>query len=107
VIFSEPSSIEHSVKSVHPHLDMLVDTVSTITTMGTNGELSSYVKPSTSGIKMRSATGHVVLPAGEGDITLQAEQASLVLKCQHTPAIGSNILPRQKHVTRLTMTCTH
>jgi hypothetical protein len=92
VIFSEASSIEHSVNSVHPQLDMLVDTGSTITTMGTNGELSSYVKPSTSGIKMRSATGQVVLPAGEGDITLQAEQASLVLKWQHTPAIGSNIL---------------
>jgi hypothetical protein len=92
VIFSEASSIEHSVNSVHPQLDMLVDTGSTITTMGTNGELSSYVKPPTSGIKMRSATGQVVLPAGEGDITLQAEQASLVLKCQHTPSIGSNIL---------------
>jgi hypothetical protein len=69
-----------------------MDTGSTITTMGTNGELSSYVQPSTSGIKMRSATGQVVLPAGEGDITLQKKQALLVLKCQHTPAIGSNIL---------------
>jgi hypothetical protein len=92
VIFSEASSIEHSVNSVHPQLDMLVDTGSTITTMVTNGELSSYVKPSTSGIKMRSATGELVLPAGEGDVTLQAEQASLVIKFQHTPAIGSNIL---------------
>jgi hypothetical protein len=41
---------------------------------------------------MRSATGQVVLPEGEGDITLHAEQASLVLKCKHTPDIGSNIL---------------
>jgi hypothetical protein len=88
VIYSEASSIEHSIKSVHPQLDMLVDTGSTITTMGTNDELSSYVKPSTSGIKMRSATGQIVLPAGEGDITLQAEQASFVLKCQLTPALG-------------------
>jgi hypothetical protein len=60
--------------------------------MGTNSELASYVQPYTSGIKMRSATGQVVLPAGEVDITLHAEQASLVLKFQHTPAIGSNIL---------------
>jgi hypothetical protein len=38
-IFTEPSSTEHSVKSVHPHLDMLVDTGSTITMMGDNGAL--------------------------------------------------------------------
>jgi hypothetical protein len=45
---------------------------------------------------MRSVTGQVVQPAGEGNITLQADQASLVLTCQHTPAIGSNILPPAK-----------
>jgi hypothetical protein len=92
VIFSEDLSHEHPVKSVQTQQDMLVDPGSTITTMGSNSELSEYIQPSSSGAKMRSATGQVVQPAVEGNIILQANQASLTLTCQHTPAIGSNIL---------------
>jgi hypothetical protein len=38
----------------------------------------------------------VIHPAGEGNIIVQADKASLVLACQHTPAIGSNILSPAK-----------
>jgi hypothetical protein len=88
MIFSEDSSHEHSTKSVHTQGGMLVDSGFTITIMGINSELSAYIQPSTSGVKMRSATGQVVQPACEGNITLQAYKAPLVLTCQYTPAIG-------------------
>jgi hypothetical protein len=81
VIFSDDSSHEHSVTSVHTQCDMMMGSGSTITDMGINGELSAYIQPSTSGVKMRSATGQVVQPAGEGNINLQADKASLVLTC--------------------------
>jgi hypothetical protein len=92
VIFSDDATHEHSVKSVHTQRDMIVDSGSTITTMENNGEFSGYIQHSTSGVKMRSATRQVVQPEGKGNITLQADKASLVMKCQHIPAIGSNIL---------------
>jgi hypothetical protein len=82
VIFSEESSHEHSVKFVHTQRDMLV----------INGELSAYIQPSTSSIKMCSSTWQVVHPECEGNITLQADKASLLLTCQHTPVITFNIL---------------
>jgi hypothetical protein len=92
VIFSKEDIHAHSVQSIHTQRDMLVDSGSTITTMGSNGELSEYIQPSRYGVKMRSATGKMVQPAGKGNITLQADKASLVLTCQHTPTIGSSIL---------------
>jgi hypothetical protein len=44
---------------------MLVESESTITAMGSNDELSSYIQPSTAGVKMRSATGQLVQTAGK------------------------------------------
>jgi hypothetical protein len=91
MIFTENSALEHSVQLVHTTCAMLVDTGSTITTMGTNGELTLYIESSTSGINILAVTGQVVHLACEGNITHQVDQASLVIKCQH-PTIGSEIL---------------
>jgi hypothetical protein len=54
----------------------------------------------------------VIQPAGEGNINLQADQASLVLTCQHTPSIGSNILSPAETCNTLEydlyeLTCNH
>jgi hypothetical protein len=72
---------------------MLIDSGSTITTQGSVDGLQAYVAPSKSGIRMRSATGQVVRPAGEGALPFPINdgKVSLSVLCQHTPAIQSSI----------------
>jgi hypothetical protein len=84
---------DHVISRLHAGHDMLIDSGSKITTQGMADGLQSYVAPSQSGICMRSATGQVVSPAGEGALpfTIDDGQASLSVLCQHTPYISSNI----------------
>jgi hypothetical protein len=93
VLFQEYTPHEHQVHSMHPHHTLLVDSGSTITTVGRSDMLSSYVSPSPSGISMRSATGQIVRPEGEGRIPfdINTGTGSLSVVCQHTPEITSNI----------------
>jgi hypothetical protein len=93
VLFQEYTPHKHQVHSMHPHHALLVDSGSTIMTVGRSDMLSSYVSPSPSGISMRSATGQIVRPEGEGRITfdINTGTGSLSVVCQHTPAIKSNI----------------
>jgi hypothetical protein len=78
---------------MHPHHALLVDSGSTIMTVGRSDMLSSHVSPSPSGISMRSATGQIVRPEGEGRIPfdINTGTGSLSVVCQHTPTIKSNI----------------
>jgi hypothetical protein len=93
VLFQEDTPHEQQVHSMHPHHALLVDSGSTITTVGRSDMMSSYVSPSPSGISMRSATGQIVRPEGEGRIPfdINTGTGSLSVVCQHTPAIKSNI----------------
>jgi hypothetical protein len=90
-LFTDDS--DHLVSRLHAGRDMLVDSGSTITTQGTAEGLLSYVAPSKPGIRMRSATGQVVSPEGEGALPFPINdgQASLSVLCQHTPAVLSSI----------------
>jgi hypothetical protein len=83
----------HTVSHLNSGRDMLIDLGSTITTKGTNDGLMEYVSPSPSGIRMRSATGQIVRPTGEGALSfsINDDKASLAVVCQHTPAITSSI----------------
>jgi hypothetical protein len=84
---------DHVISSLLAGRDMPIDSVSTITTQGTADGLQSYVTPSQSGIRMRSATVQVVSPADECALPFPVNygQASLSVMCQHTPDMSSSI----------------
>jgi hypothetical protein len=93
VIFQEDTTHEYHVHSMHPYNALLVDSGSTIKTVGRADMMSLYVPPSQSGISIRSATGQIVRPEGEGRIPfdINTGTGSLSVVCQHTPAIQSSI----------------
>jgi hypothetical protein len=96
----------HTVSHLNSGRDMLIDSGSTITMNGTHDGLMEYVSPSPSGIRIRSATGQIGRPTGEGTLSflINDDKASLAAVCQHTPAITSSIFCRPKLVTRSIMT---
>jgi hypothetical protein len=91
--FDDDPDTAHTVSLVQSDMALLVDSGSTITTVGSRSLLSEYKAPSSSGIAMRSATGHIVRPAGEGRIpfAINTGTGTLSVLCQHTPAIKSSI----------------
>jgi hypothetical protein len=95
IVLDDASEMTHSVSLLRPDTDILVDFGSTINTVGSSTVLTSYVSPSLSGVVMRSATGQVAKPDGEGRLPfkINSGQVSLSVICQHTPAITSSISP--------------
>jgi hypothetical protein len=93
ILYQESDPSEHYVYQLRSGLDLLVDSGSTITTVGNAHTLSDYVTPSKTGIAMRSATGQIFKPKGEGRITLavNADTGTLSATCFHTPNIKSSI----------------
>jgi hypothetical protein len=84
---------DHTLSHLHTNADMLVDSRSTITTVGASDILNAYMYPSKSDIKRRPTTGQVVYPACEGSLTFTINygSGSLLIICQHTPTIQSSI----------------
>jgi hypothetical protein len=93
ILYQDPDPSEHYVSQLRSGQDLLVDSGSTITTVGTAHTLFDYVTPSKTGITMRSATGQIVKPKGEGLIILavNAGTGTLSATCLHTPDIKSSI----------------
>jgi hypothetical protein len=93
ILYQEPDPLEHSVSQVRSGQELLVDSGSTITTVGTAHALSDYFTPSKNGIAMRSATGQIVKPKGEGRLTfaVSAGTGTISAACLHTPDIQSSI----------------
>jgi hypothetical protein len=94
IVLDDAAVTTHSVSLLRPNAHLLVDSRSTINTVGSSVVLSSYVSPSLSGVALRSATGQVVKPIDEGRLpfTINSGQGSLSILCQHTPAITSSIV---------------
>jgi hypothetical protein len=85
ILYQEPDHSEHSVSQLRSVQDLLVDSGSTITTVGTAHALSDYVTPSKNGIAMRSATGQIVKPKGEGRIILAVNASTGTPFCHLPP----------------------
>jgi hypothetical protein len=94
VMFADSAERTHNMSLLQAGPDILVDSGSTLTTVGSSEVLTSYVAPSTStsGIKMRSVTGQMVCPAGEGRLqfTTNDGHGSLSVLCHHTTVIKSS-----------------
>jgi hypothetical protein len=104
IFLDDAAETIHSVPLLRPDTNIRVDSGSTINTVVSSTVLSAYVSPSLTGIAMRSDTGHVVKPNGEGRLpfAINSGQGSLLFSCQHTPDNTSNISPLQPHATNST-----
>jgi hypothetical protein len=93
ILYQEPDPSEHSVSQLRSSQELLVDSGSTITTIGNAYALSDYVTPSKNGIAMRSSTGQIVKLKDEGRLTfaVNAGTGTLYAACLHTPDIKSSI----------------
>jgi hypothetical protein len=93
LLYQEPETADHAVTAVSAMQSVLVDSGSTLNTIGDSSLLLNYESPSPSPIKMRSATGHIVRPRGQGVLPFQFNDGtgSLTIQCQHTPDIASSI----------------
>jgi hypothetical protein len=97
VIYADPTDPDRKVSLLHMGTDMLVDSESIIIMVGASDILDTYVSPSTSVIKMRSATGKVMFLAGEVRLpfTINDGLGSLSSLCQHSSHQIQYILPGQ------------
>jgi hypothetical protein len=82
------------VSQVATALRCLVDLGSALDTVGDASVLHDYDTPSSSPIKMRSATGQIVRPVGQGNLRFSFNDGNntLVVPCQHIPAIATSIM---------------
>jgi hypothetical protein len=93
LLFREHDDASHAVTAVSTLKSVLVDSGSTLNTVGDSSLLRDYALPSPSPIKMRSATGHIFRPSGQGTLPFKFNdgQGSLDVQCQPTPDIASSI----------------
>jgi hypothetical protein len=112
LLFKENDTAAHSVSQVATSPRCLVDSVSTLNTVGDASVLRDYDTPSSSPIKMRSATGQIVRPVGQGNLpfSFNTGKFTLAVPCQHTPAIATSIMYPVETCERLgcdiyTLTC--
>jgi hypothetical protein len=98
LLYQEPETADHAVTAVSAMQSVLVDYGSTLNTVGDSSLIRNYESPSPSPIKMRSATGHIVRPRGQGVLPFQFNDGtgSLAIQCQHTPDIASSIFSLRK-----------
>jgi hypothetical protein len=93
IFYQKTDPSVNSVSQLRSGQELLVESDSTITTVGTAHALSDYVNPSKNGIAMRSATGQIVKPQGEGRLTFEvnAGTGTLSAACLHTLDIQYSI----------------
>jgi hypothetical protein len=98
LLYQEPETADHAVTAVSAMQSVLVDSGSTVNTVGGSSLLRNFESPSPSPIKMRSAADHIVRHRGQGVLPFQFNDGtgSLAIQCQHTPNIASSIFPRRK-----------
>jgi hypothetical protein len=103
LLYQEYVAPTHSVSSLDTPWNCLVEYVSTINTVGKANILQDYAAPSPSSIRMRSATGQIVRPVGQGKLTFSfnAGEGTLAVQFQHTPAIATIILSPEEDCERL------
>jgi hypothetical protein len=96
LLYQEPDDADHTVMAVSAMQTVLVDSDSTLNTVGDSTLLRDYELPPPSPIKKRLATGHIVQPRGQDVLPFQInnEKGSLDIQCQHTPHIASSIFFR-------------
>jgi hypothetical protein len=104
--------VPHSVLQGTTAHKCLGDSGSTLNTMGDATILHDYATPSSSPIKMCSATGHIVRPIGQGNLPFSFNngKGTLAVPCQHTPPITTSIVSPAETCERLdydvyTLTC--
>jgi hypothetical protein len=73
---------------------MLIDSISTINTVGSSGILSQDVSPSTSGVAIRPATGQIVKPTEEGIFPFPVNDGpgTISVRSLHTTKIKSSVM---------------
>jgi hypothetical protein len=93
LLYQELETADRAVTAVSAMHAVLVDSRSTLNTVGDSSLLRNYETASPSPIKMRSAKGHIVRPRGQGVLPFQFIDGtgSLAIQCQHTPGIASSI----------------
>jgi hypothetical protein len=103
LLYQEPETADHAVTVVSAMQSVIVDSGSTLNTVGDPSLLRNYESPSPSPIKMCSATGHIICPRGQGVLLFQFNDGtgSLTIQCQHTPDIASSIFSRAETCERL------
>jgi hypothetical protein len=94
LLFQKDDISAHSVSQVATAPRCLVDSGSTLNTVGDASVLHDYATPSSSPIKMRSATGKIARPVGQGNLPFSFNngKGTLAVPCQHTPAISTSIM---------------
>jgi hypothetical protein len=103
LLFQEHDDASHAVMAISTLKSVLVESGSTLNTVGDSSLLHDYASPSPSPIKMRSATGHIVRPSGQGTLPFKFNDGtgSLDVQCQHTLDIASSIFSPAETCERL------
>jgi hypothetical protein len=103
LLFQEDDTAAHSLSQVATAPRCLVDSGSTLNTVGDASALHDYDTPPSSPIKMCSATGQIVRPVGQGNLLFSFNNSkdTLALPCQHTPAIATSIMSPAETCERL------
>jgi hypothetical protein len=93
VIIDDSTVDGHIITQFHMGADLLVESGSFIMPVGASDIFSAFVSPSLSVIRMRSATGQVVCPKGEGQLPFDINdgEGSVSILRQHTTSIKSSI----------------
>jgi hypothetical protein len=112
LVYQDDYTASNSVSQVATGHQCLIDSGSTLNTVDDATILEDYATPSSSNIKMRSATGQIVRPAGQGNLPFyfNSGHGSLAVPCHHTPDIATIIMSPSETCERVgydvyTLTC--
>jgi hypothetical protein len=111
-VYQEDNTAPHYVSQIATGHQCLIDSGSTLNTVGGATILEDYANPYSSHIKMRSATGQIVRPVGQGNLpfSFNSDKGTLAVPCHHTPDIVTSIMSPAETYERVgynvyTLTC--
>jgi hypothetical protein len=88
LVYQEDYTSSHYVSQVATGHQCLIDSGSTLNTVGDATILEDYATPSSSNIKMRSATGKIFKPGWTGKFAVLFQQRPRYFGCPESPHTG-------------------